>query len=169
MQPDQVTVVVLKHDGVEYRRWCGRLAEREGSLIVLEAKFHTDVTHHVLGEIKSGSRLIEYYWLDRWYNVFRFLRDDGSTKLYYCNINQPPVFDGQVLTYVDLDIDVIVQPDYSYEVLDLDEFSKNSETYCYSVEEKVAAAAALDQLIRMIRSRDFPFQPIKADTAANAF
>jgi hypothetical protein len=154
---NEVLVRVLKHDGSEHRRWRGRLARLEGNLIVLEAEFDADVSHHLLGEIKRGTRLIEYYWLDRWYNVFRFLHDDGSTRLYYCNINKPPVFDGQSLTYVDLDLDVIVQADHSYEVLDLDEFEANSHRYGYSPEEKANADKALEELTRLIQDRHFPF------------
>lgn len=160
VESNELIVRVLKHDGHEYRRWRGRLAKQEGRLIVLEAEFDVDVSHHLLGEIKRGTRLIEYYWLDRWYNVFRFLHDDGSTRLYYCNVNKPPAVDGQCLTYIDLDIDVIVRPDYSYEVLDLDEFKTNSQRYDYSDEEKANAAHALAELTEMIKSRRFPFQPI---------
>jgi uncharacterized protein len=162
--PD-VSVRVLKHDGSEHRRWIGRLVKQEADLMVLRAEFDVDVSHHLLGEIKRGTRLIEYYWLDRWYNIFRFLRDDGSTRLFYCNINKPPAFDGQCLTYVDMDIDVIVRPDYSYEVLDLDEFTENSERYKYSAAEKAKAAEALNKLCGMIESRDYPFQALKADAA----
>ena len=165
VESNELIVRVLKHDGHEHRRWHGRIAKQEGSLIVLEAEFGVDVSHHLLGEIKSGTRLIEYYWLDRWYNVFRFLRDDGSTRLYYCNVNKPPAVDGQYLTYIDLDIDVIVRPDYSYEVLDLDEFKTNSQRYDYSDEEKANVARALEELTGMIQSRQFPFLPLKADAA----
>jgi protein associated with RNAse G/E len=58
-----------------------------------------------------------------------------------------------------LDIDVIVKPDYSYEVQDLDEFEINSEKYCYSDEEKANASSALKEVVGMIQSRQFPFQP----------
>src|SRR2546430_1520193 len=110
----KITVRVLKHDGAEYRRWSARLARREGTLMVLDAEFEYDVQHHLLGDIPRGTRTIEYYWLDRWYNIFRFLRDDTETRLYYCNINMPPSFENDVLTYADLDIDLLVQPDFSY-------------------------------------------------------
>jgi uncharacterized protein len=162
---DEVTVIVSKHDGREYRRWHGRLVETDGPILVLHAEFEMDVTHSLLGEIKRGTQLIEYYWLDRWYNVFRFLDENGRTRLYYCNINKPPSFDGKVLNYVDLDIDVVVKPNYSYEVHDLDEFEMNSAAYGYSAGEKASAAAALEELIDMIQTRQFPFQPIAADKA----
>src|SRR5690242_4697581 len=109
--PKQITVRVLKYDGIEYRCWRARLTRREGSLIVLDAEFEYDVRHHLLGEIRRGTRTMEYYWLDRWYNIFRFLRDDGETRLFYCNINLPPSIEDDVLSYVDLDIDVLVRPD----------------------------------------------------------
>ena len=54
-----ITVRVLKYDGAEYRRWNARLAQREGSLIVLEAAFEFDVQHHLLGDIRRGTRTIE--------------------------------------------------------------------------------------------------------------
>jgi protein associated with RNAse G/E len=161
----ELIVRVLKHDGRKHRCWRGRIAKQEDSLIVLEAEFDVDVSHHLLGEIKRGTRLIEYYWLERWYNVFRFLHEDGSTRLYYCNVNKPPSFDGHVLTYIDLDIDVIVRADLSYDVLDLEEFEANSKAYGYSTEEQSSAAAAVEELIRLIQAREFPFQPLKADAA----
>ena len=34
---DEVIVSVLKHNGAEYRRWRGRIAEQAGPLIVLAA------------------------------------------------------------------------------------------------------------------------------------
>src|SRR5262245_14754399 len=104
---DLITVQVLKHDGAEYRRWQATIARRQDSLLVLDAEFEMDVTHELLGEIRRGTRTVEYYWFDRWYNVFRFLDEDGSTRLWYCNINQPPVLRKDVLSYVDLDIDIL--------------------------------------------------------------
>src|ERR1700674_2408991 len=134
--PAEVTVRVLKYDGAEHRRWSAKLTRREGSLIVLDAAFEFDVQHHLLGDIQCGTRTIEYYWLDRWYNVFRFLNSDGSSRHFYCNVNMPPALADDVLSYIDLDIDVLVQPDLSYQVLDLEEFAAKPECYGYSAETK---------------------------------
>ena len=152
-----IIVRVLKYDGAEYRRWSARVARREGSLIVLDAEFEFDVQHHLLGNIQRGTRTIEYYWLDRWYNVFRFLNADGSTRLFYCNVNMPPTLEDDLLSYIDLDIDILVQPDLSYQVLDLEEFAANTERYGYSEGTKRQADAAVAELIKMIEARQFPF------------
>jgi protein associated with RNAse G/E len=155
--PEELIVRVLKYDGAEYRRWNARLARREGSLLVLDAEFEFDVQHRLLGDIQRGTRTIEYYWLDRWYNVFRFLHGDDETRLYYCNVNLPPKLEDDVLTYIDLDIDILVQPDLSYQVLDLEEFAANAARYGYSAETKRQADAAVAELISMIETRQFPF------------
>jgi protein associated with RNAse G/E len=155
--PQRITVRVLKYDGSEYRRWSATIARREGPMIVLDAEFEYDVQHHLLGNIRRGTPTIEYYWLDRWYNIFRFLEDDGKTRLYYCNINMPPAFEDGSLTYIDLDLDILVRPDYSYEVLDLDEFERHAELFGYDDETKRQARAAVDDVSSMIEARQFPF------------
>lgn len=157
--PRDITVCVFKRDGTEYRRWSANLTKHEGDLMVLDAEFDVDVSHELLGEIRQGTRTVEYYWLNRWYNVFRFLKDDGNTRLWYCNINTPPKFNDRVLTYVDLDIDIVVQADFSFQVLDMDEFEMNARRYGYSDEEKEQAEKAVEELTRMIEKRQFPFVP----------
>jgi protein associated with RNAse G/E len=155
--PEQITVRVLKYDGTEYRRWVATIARQEDSMIVLDAEFEYDVQHHLLGEIPRGTRTIEYYWLDRWYNVFRFLETDAATRLYYCNLSMPPTISGSILTYIDLDIDILVRPDFSYQILDLEEFAANAARYGYSEQVKTQAQEALDELISMIKARHVPF------------
>ena len=78
-------------------------------------------------------------------------------RSYYCNVNVPPTFDGQVLTYIDLDIDVLVQPDLTYQILDLDEFEKNSALYDYSNEVRRNARQAVVELVQLIEMKQFPF------------
>ena len=153
----RIDVRVLKYDGKEHRRWNAFLAGQEGPLIMLDAEFEVEVEHEALGRILSGTRTVEYYWLARWYNVFKFLTDDGLLRLYYCNINMPPQLENGVLTYVDLDIDVLVQPNLSYQILDLEEFDMNAERYHYSEEVRAQARGALSELTGMIETRAFPF------------
>lgn len=154
---EQITVRGLKYDGSEYRRWKARLARREGSLILLDAEFETDVEHAALGTIPRGTRTVEYYWLDRWYNVFQFLQSDGRTRLWYCNVSTPATLDDGVLNYVDLDIDLLVQPDLSYEVLDMDDFELNAGRFGYSEETHRQAHGAVNELVILIETRRFPF------------
>jgi protein associated with RNAse G/E len=142
-----VLIRVLNYDGTERRRWSGRLARLAGPLIIVDAVFEEEVHHDLLGTIASGTVSKEYYWLDRWYNVFRF--DDR----FYCNVGQPPRFEDGVLSYIDLDIDVLVEKDFSYKILDVEEF----EASCYPAEIDQNVRQAVADLIKQINTRSFPF------------
>ena len=152
-----ITVRACKYDGSEHRRWLATVVKQEASLLVLDASFSEEISHEFLGTIVSGTRSIEYYWLDRWYNVFRFSQPNGELRIYYCNVNIPPKFDGQTLSYVDLDIDILVEPDLTYRVVDLKDFEQNARRYDYSAEVQTKASRALIELIDLIESRAFPF------------
>ena len=152
-----IVVSVLKYDGREHRRWPARIAKTIGPLLILDAVFDEEIEHDLLGTISSGTISTEYYWLDRWYNVFRFSDPDQNLKQFYCNINVPPQFDGRVLSYIDLDIDVLVEPDLTYKILDEDDFEQNAVHYAYPEEVQANARRALAELVAVIESRSFPF------------
>ena len=133
---------------------------QEGALILLDARFADEVSHDLLGTIAIGTHSLEYYWLDRWYNVFRFAQPDGNLRNYYCNVNVPPTFDGKTLSYVDLDLDILVEPDFSYRILDVADFERNAESYGYSSEVQANARRAVDEVVTMIETRAFPFCPV---------
>jgi uncharacterized protein len=155
--PETITVRALKYDGSEHRRWPATIVLQEGPLLVLDARFEEEIQHELLGTIAMGTTSVEYYWLDRWYNIFRFSEPGGEHRNFYCNINVPPTFADRVLSYVDLDTDILVNADFSYRVLDLDEFEENAVRYGYSAEVRQNAEQALAELISLIEARQFPF------------
>jgi protein associated with RNAse G/E len=152
-----VTVRAYKFDGSEHRSWPAEIVQHDGSLVVLHAFFQEEVRHQILGTIPCGTLSVEYYWLDRWYNVFRFYKPNGEVRNYYCNVNVPPEFDGQNLRYIDLDIDILVNADHSYEVLDLADFEENALRYNYPQKIQTRAHNAVIELQQLIESRSFPF------------
>ena len=152
-----VIVHSCKYDGRIHRRWHARLAERRDTLLVLDAAFEEEICHPLLGTIAPGTLSTEYYWTDRWYSVFRFREPAGPLRNFYCNINTPAEFDGSLLTFIDLDVDVLVAPDFSYSVLDEDEFAVHAVRFGYPPEIHRRAREALDELIMLIEKRQFPF------------
>lgn len=157
MDEGSLIVRSLKYDGRVHREWRARLVERAGSLVVVEGVFESEVRHPLLGTVAVGTVSTEYYWTDLWYSVFRFREPDGALRNYYCNVNCPIEFDGRLLTFVDLDIDVLVAPDFSFSVLDEDEFEAHAELYVYPREVREQVPRALADLIGMIEGRRFPF------------
>ncbi len=119
--------------------------------------FDKQIEHSQLGVIQAGTLSYEYYWFDRWYNVFRFHEPDGALRNYYCNINMPPKFTGGVLSYVDLDIDVFVSKNFEAAVWDMDEFNENAARYKYPDDIITTAQETLGQVLHLIEGRAFPF------------
>jgi hypothetical protein len=152
-----ITVQARKFDQSVHRQWQARLLRQDGSLIVVEGVFADEIRHSLLGTIAPGTISTEYYWTDRWYSVFRFREPTGELRNYYCNINQPAEFDGNTLSFVDLDIDVLIAPDFSYRILDEDEFMAHAKRYDYPTALRAQVSCALAKLIESIEGREYPF------------
>ncbi|HUF05074.1 MAG TPA: DUF402 domain-containing protein [Aridibacter sp.] len=154
----RIKINARKFDFSLHRSWSARLVSVEGALLTFLGEFTQDVKHPNLGHIKKGTHSVEYYWLDRWYSVFRFHEPDGAFRNFYCNVNQPPVLsDERELDYVDLDMDILVGEDLSYEILDREEFRANSQKYRYPELTVLNALDALQELVHLIEVRKFPF------------
>ncbi len=156
MQGREITVNARKYDGSLGRQWTAGVVSQTVDLIVAVGRFEFDVEHSDLGLIKKGTVSFEHFWKDRWYNIFRFHRPDGSLRNYYCNVAMPLTVEGATLEFIDLDIDVVIWPDGSFEVLDRDDFEKNSVHFGYPSEVLEKAEAALLELLDLAQSGKLP-------------
>jgi len=154
---DLLTINARKFDGRIRRSWIGAVTAEHDDLITVIAEFSETHQHNDLGTIQAGTISIEHFWTDRWYNVFHFREPDGSPKAIYSNIAMPATIDNGVIDYIDLDIDVILWPDARIEVLDMDDFERNSATYGYPTHVRKAAEDALQEVLALANKREFPF------------
>jgi protein associated with RNAse G/E len=151
------TINSRKFDGEIYRSWKAELIEQTKTLLIFAGIFENEINHTHLGIIRPGTVSYEYYWTNRWYNIFRFHEPEGELRNFYCNVNQPPVFDGSSLNYIDLDIDVLVWKDLSFEILDWDEYKDNADKFKYSPELKNKVNESLKEILNLIKNKSFPF------------
>jgi uncharacterized protein len=101
----------------------GTLLSHDGHVITIEALFDRPDMPFMDVIFKTGDRFVEYYYTDRWYNIFAIHdREDGKVKGWYCNIGMPAVFQDGIVSYVDLALDLWVAGDGKQTVLDEDEF-----------------------------------------------
>ena len=108
--------------GQETWRYTGKVLRRSHNQIVLEAHFNrADMAFHGI-TLCRDDRFVETFYNDRWYNIFTLQGVDGQLKGWYANICTPISFDGGVIRYTDLDLDLWVWPDHRYRILDEEEF-----------------------------------------------
>src|SRR5512138_3118485 len=114
----------------------GVLLSRDENSVRLEALFDRADMPLVDVVLKTGDRFVEYYYTDRWYNIFVvYDRADGRIKGWYCNICKPALIGDGVVSYVDLALDLWVSAAGRQTVLDRDEFE------ALQLEEKLRAQA----------------------------
>lgn len=138
----------------------GDIVDHGESWVRLEARMGRDVpTDYV--HFRKGDRMTEYFYADRWYNVFRIEDvDDQGLKGWYCNITRPAHFDWSadpvIVQADDLALDVFVSPSGAVRVLDEEEFAALALT-----DDERAAAGEAVAAIRMLVSRHAaPFDEI---------
>lgn len=136
----------LMYDGSKSYRWVGRQIHRDAQHLFFTAVFERDSRDLGYVRFEKGDVFYEWYYFDRWYNVFQVYSKDGALKGWYCNITKPAVVTGDELTFVDLALDLWVWPDMRYLVLDEDEFDVLTES-TYAADDIEAARAALAELI----------------------
>jgi uncharacterized protein len=121
----------------------GVLLKRDEDSIVLEALFDRADMPFMDVVFKTGDRFIEYYYTDRWYNIFAvYDREDGHVKGWYCNIGKPAEFEDGIVSYVDLALDLWVSTSGQQTVLDEDEF----EALGLNEELRAGALKGLEEL-----------------------
>jgi hypothetical protein len=102
----------------------GVLLKRDEHSMTLEALFDRPDMPFVDTVLRTGDRFVEYYYTNRWYNVFEVHdRDDDRIKGWYCNVCTPAEFEDGIISYVDLALDLWVSADGTQHVLDEDEFA----------------------------------------------
>ena len=124
---------VLKKNLADEVTWQyeGTVLSREENSVTLEALFNRDDMPFMDIVLKHNDRFVETFYSDRWYNIFEIYdRDDSHFKGWYCNIGKPAIIAEDVVSYVDLALDLWVSVDGKQTVLDedeLDELNLNEE------------------------------------------
>jgi predicted RNA-binding protein associated with RNAse of E/G family len=135
---------------IEYE---GDELHRDAHSITLEALFTREDMPFMDVTFKKGDRFVEYYYSDRWYNIFVIYdRDDGKLKGWYCNIGKPALIEAQVVSYVDLALDLWVSTNGQQTVLDEDEF----EALDLTEELRQNALRGLDELKKLFLNNKHP-------------
>lgn len=151
---------ITKYDGSYHRGWPAWYVTRRGPLFQLAGRAGELVTRTPEPRDDPEPWQIPWdhdiwLWEDRWYNVARSRRPAGIR--YYVNIATPVEFDGAAFHCVDLDLDVSWYTHEAPRVLDEDEFLDHSRAMRYPAEVIERARSAVDDVLRLIEERAFPF------------
>jgi len=139
------SIQVIKQDylGREVWQYTGTLVAINDSRIVIEAYFDRADTQVDKIVIRRGDKFIETYYSNQWFNIYEIQdRRSGKEKAWYCNISYPAEISQESVVFRDLVLDLLVYPDGTQVVLDMDEF----EALSITDDLRQQALQALEQL-----------------------
>ncbi len=96
------------------------------------------------------SHCVQFFWPQRWYTLSAFY-DRRELIHTYASIIQPAHIELDRLIFVDLDLNLLVQPDLRYEVLTQVEFEQAADLLGYDEETRIGALLALETLTNAIQ------------------
>jgi predicted RNA-binding protein associated with RNAse of E/G family len=149
-----ITVQKCNHRGEPVWQYEGDVVEQGATWVCLKARFARDDIDAGYVVFRRGDCMTEWFYSDRWYNVFRLEDvDDGHLKGWYCNIGRPARLGAGLVAYDDLALDVFVTPGGEVLVLDEDEF----DALHLSEADTSASWAAVAAIRAAVVAHAFPF------------
>lgn len=132
----------------------GEIVERGEHFVCLQAYFGIDDRDDGYFLWQRGDRMVEWFFTDRWYNVFRIHdRDDDQVRGWYCNITYPAVITETSVTWDDLELDMFIFPDSRFLLLDEEGF----EALPLTAEVRAAALAGIEEIQRLATQQEAMF------------
>ena len=136
MSTETVTIQKLNAQGQLVWSYDEEVLERHPESIRLKGFFDKDEIDLGITVFRMGDRFEEYYYSDRWYNVYVvFEGDSDQLKGWYCNMSRPAEILPDTVRWQDLALDVWISPAGEVHIMDEDEFadlnlSPTEDTLC---------------------------------------
>lgn len=157
MQKDITSVKIhsYKHNKAIHRVW--------NNISVLDVKDHeVVVANYKTRVVESNGAFwntrepaICFFYDDKWYNIIAMMKKDGIH--YYCNISSPYLYDGEAIKYIDYDLDLRVDNNYHYKILDRKEYRYHAELMGYSAKLQEVIEHSLQEVIELVKKKEGPF------------
>jgi Protein of unknown function (DUF402) len=155
--PNPVRIHKRKYDGALVREMTADLVDGSaagGLTVHLDMARHQNVAYgqpsrfdgHIIGFLSETAPIA--WW---------FLYDTiGRLDHVYVDAALPVTLGGRTIEYIDLDLDLIIQPDWSYVIDDQDEFEANRLAMAYPEHVTAAAHEGIRLAVEAVEARAWP-------------
>lgn len=152
-----ITVIKLDPLGTEKIRYGGDVIKQSPGKIVIQARWTMAERDLGYTRFEPGDYFIEYYYADRWFNIFDISYKDGRRKGWYCNIAEPAHIYETRIEQVDLFLDVWVDTSGVPLLLDEDEFTAAT---MLTASQREGARQGLQSILQMVEKRQEVFSSL---------
>ena len=164
---DKMIIHCYKHNGLIYKIWDQAIVLDITDKYLVLGNENVKVTKSDGRSWKTKEPAILFFYYDRWFNVVAQLKTQGT--FYYCNIASPFVIDGNIVKYIDYDLDLRVFPDWGYRILDRNEYNYHKKLLRYGKDLDFILRSELSALIDMKKTKEDPFNKAIIEYYYNIF
>ena len=154
-----VRVLSTKYDGSPHYDYDAQFVDHDGARLRLYVPAGTQMTGY-RGSMRTRVAFTALFFTDgdRWYNCYHNHWTGRRASIEsYANVSLPAEFDGEVVRWVDLDLDVLVRRTGGASIVDHDEFLEHRERFGYPPALSRRAADTAVELLALARDRHAPF------------
>jgi protein associated with RNAse G/E len=143
---DPIQVKAYKSDGTCYRWWPAIVEAMADDVIITISPIGKRV-EDIHGSWISEVAIRTFYWLNKPYSLLEVYAPDGTLREIYVNINSLVQIESAQFSYVDYELDVVLQPPNAAFIVDQDEFAEAAIKYGYTDEfQKFCYQAATEAI-----------------------
>ena len=155
-----ITVNKLNPLGEKTIQYQGEVLERLADGIIIQAYWNHSPKDLGYVCFEPGDLFIEYYYANRWFNIFEISDASNTRKGWYCNIAEPADIREDQILQKDLLLDVWVDPSGKPLILDEDEFEADRTL---DDKQRQGARQGLRDLLQIIVAQiePFSFKPLE--------
>ena len=135
--------------------WKNATVLEENDELIIVANRRTKVVESTGRFWYTKEPSVAFFFKNHWYNVIAIIKK-GEVN-YYCNVGSPVLIDEEALKYIDYDLDLKVDSDFSYKILDIYEYKMHQEMMQYPSDIKQILAKEMLNLKSRIDKREYPF------------
>ncbi len=155
-----ITVNKLNPLGEKTIQYQGEVLARLVDGIIIQAYWNHSPKDLGYVCFEPGDGFIEYYYANRWFNIFEISDASNKRKGWYCNIAEPADIREDQILQKDLLLDVWVDPAGNPLILDEDEFEADTKL---DERQRQGARQGLRDLLQIIAAQigPFSFKPLE--------
>lgn len=156
---NEIFVKCFKHDGSLHRVWRrSYLIENNESYFVIASK-KAVVSEGNGRQWVAKEPAITIFPKNKWFNVIAMLKDPYVA--YYVNLASPPIYENNVIKYVDYDLDIKFNFNNEIKLIDINEYRSHKKKLHYNEDIENIIMETIEIIEQMMKKREFPFDDLK--------
>jgi protein associated with RNAse G/E len=104
-----------------------------------------------------SNHIVHIFWPDRHYNAEVFWTSEWHFRGYYLNLALPHTWDGQLCSYVDLELDVCRFEGEAIKILDQDEYDAMRSQHSFPEDLELEVQRSVQQARQLLEREIYPF------------